>query len=141
MKNIRIGLNDTIKDVAIKMSDGNPGALMAMMDLIKQCPTIDPEFALGGLGLICFLDEWGIYGTDIYVLHSDICERKTNHTIAVIRATQLGLFSHDKLISAAHKQDRSGRKDVPVEDLYNRVCEELPNFDPTRTQVPEGDKT
>lgn len=84
---------------------------------------------MGPFGTIMNLDSYGIYGTDIYVLYSDICNRQVNKTIAVVRATQLGLLLGSTLKDACGRQDYSGRDLIPVEDLYKQVCEKLPNFD------------
>ena len=125
----RIKLTDSTMEVVMKMSEGNPGAMNVIMQLLMEPNTIDPDNVLGGLGVILTLDSIGIYGTDIYVLHSDLCGRSLPKMLAVLRATQLGLFSRDILKDACHRQDYSGRKLVPVDELYLKVKEELPNFD------------
>lgn len=126
--NERIKLTDSTMDVVVKMSDGNPGAMNVLMQML-QPNNIDPDNGLGGLGAILMLDSLGIYGTDIYVLNSDICERNLAKMLATLRAVQLGLFSGDILKDAAHRQDYSGRELVPVDELYEKVKERLPNFD------------
>lgn len=126
--NERIKLTDSTMDVVVKMSNGNPGAMNVLMQLLKP-NNIDPDNIMGGLGVILSLDTLGIYGTDIYVLNSDICGRELSKMIAVIRATQLGLFSGSILKDACNRQDYSGRELVPVEELYLKVKERLPNFD------------
>lgn len=125
----KIQLTDNGMDVMFKMSEGNPGALTALMEIFKDCEAIDPDSALGAMGSVLLLDNWNIYGTDIYVLWSDVCERSTVKMLAVIRACQLGLFSSDILKDAAHRQDYSGKKLIPVDELYNKVKEKLPRFD------------
>ena len=126
--NERIKLTDNTMDVVVKMSDGNPGAINILMQML-QPNNIDPDNGLGGLGAILMLDSLGIYGTDIYVLNNDICERNLAKMLATLRAVQLGLFSGDVLKDAAHRQDYSGRELVPVDELYEKVKEKLPNFD------------
>lgn len=125
----KIKLNDSGQDIVIKMSDGNPGAVTAILELLQCSAKIDPDNALGGLGIILNLDSNNIYGTDIYVLWNDICDRNIIKMIAVIRASQMGLFSNTILKNACSRQDYSGQKMVPVEDLYKQVCERLPDFD------------
>lgn len=115
-------------DVMIKMSDGHPGALNALLEILKS-DSIDPDAALGGLGTILLLDSFGIYGSDIYILHCDICNRDLPKTLAVLRAVQLGFFDRETLRDACHRQDRSGKSLIPVDDLYAKVKERLPNFD------------
>ena len=134
MNKERIQLTDSTLDVITKMSEGNPGALTVIMQLLSS-EKIDPDSALGGLGNILSLDSYGIYGSDIYIFHNDICDRKINKMIAVLRAVQLGFFSSHKLRTACAKQDRSGKNDVPVDILYQMVKEALPNFDKNNNEV------
>ena len=129
MNQQRIKLTDNTMDVVVKMCDGNPGAMDALVSLLKpENVKIDPDNIMGPLGPILSLDSFGIYGTDIYVLFSDICGRNIAKMVAVIRATQMGLFSRDILKDAAHRQDYSGRDMVPVDDLYNKIKEMFPLF-------------
>ena len=130
MEKQRIQLTDTVMDIMLKMSDGNPGAAITLVEMLQTGGIIDPDNAFEGLGPILSLDSYGIYGTDIYVLHNDICGRDMVKTLAVLRAVQLGLFSAITLADACHRQDYSGRDMVPVEDLYQKVKEQLPAFNP-----------
>lgn len=128
METTRIKLSDTTMDVVTKMSERNPGALNVLMQMLMDT-NIDPDNAMGGLGNILMLDTFGIYGPDIYILNNDICDSDLVKTLAVLRATQLGMFSSKILKDACYRQDRSGKELVPVEELYLKVKERLPNFD------------
>jgi len=112
--NERIKMGDNPMDIVIKMSEGNPGAMNALMQLTSTFDT----------ALILTLDTLGIYGTDIYVLYSDICNRDIMKMVTVIRSVQLGLFDGEILKDACNRQDYSGRKMVPVEELYLKLKEE-----------------
>ena len=127
MSTERIKLGDNTMSVVIKMSDGNPGAMDAVMRLLKP-NNIDPDNILGGLGMVLLMDTYGIYGTDIYVLYNDICDRNLPKMVAVLRATQMGMFSSNILKDACSRQDYSGRAMVPVDGLCLKVKERLPNF-------------
>lgn len=127
MRNERIELTDSILDVVTKMSDGNIGAMEAITEIIMN-NSIDPNNQLGGVGVAMLLDTYGIYGCDIYVLHSDLCYKNSSRTLAVLRACQLGIFNPIALKSACSVQDYSGRELVPVEELYLKVKERLPQF-------------
>lgn len=129
MSKERIQLTDNPMQIMFKMSDGKPGALNALMELMKKGESIDPDSAMGGLGLILILDTYGIYGTDIYVLHNDICRREINLMIACLRACQLGLFPSATLKQACARQDRSGTSLVIPDALLLAVKERLPKFD------------
>lgn len=120
----RLNINDSVTDIFVKMGEGNPGAMTAMMQLIGYTKT-----SFGGFGSILHLDSFEIYGTDIYVLWSDICERDIVKMQAVLRACKLGLFPSNTLKDACSRQDYSGRSMVPVAELYDMVKRELPNFD------------
>lgn len=124
----RIQLSDSAMDVIVKMSEGNPGAMTALMEILNKGAEIDPDDFMGGLGAVLSLDSDGIYGTDIYVLWSDICDRNTAKMLSVLRACQLGFFNRQTLIDACNRQDRSGKNMIPVEELYLKVKERLPNF-------------
>jgi hypothetical protein len=124
----RINLQDSITVAVAKMVDGNMGAMTALMDILKYGRTMDAD-DLGGLQSLLFLDTLGIYGTDIYVLWSDICERNTAKMIAVLCAVQYGMFPAGLLKDACHRQDYSGKEIVPVDDLYGKIKERHPLFE------------
>lgn len=128
MSEQRIKLTDSMPEVLMSMSEGNPGALNVLMEIIKKSQIIDPDNKADGIAVILFLDSLGIYGTDIYILHNDICENDIVMTLAVLRATQFGMFSESVLKDACGRQDRSGRDLVPVQELYLKVKERLPKF-------------
>lgn len=70
----RIKLNDTGMSAAIKMNDGNPGALTVIVQFMKMGAEIDPDSALGGITPILDLDTLGIYGPRIWMLYKDVCK-------------------------------------------------------------------
>lgn len=125
----RIILSDSVAIAVGKMSDGNPGAVSAMMDILEKHDAIDPDAAFGGLGAILALDTNEIYGSDIYILYSDKCGRDVRKMLMIMRATQLGFFSHEKLKEMAHDQMRSvNLTDEEWTELDKQVCERLENF-------------
>jgi hypothetical protein len=125
----RINLADSTINVVVKMSDGNPGAMNVIMEMLQpESSKIDPDSVMGGMMKLLSLDTLGIYGTDIYVLHNDICGRDMSKTFAVLRAHQLGFLNGSILKDACSRQDYSGRKMIDVESLCKQVKEHLPNF-------------
>jgi hypothetical protein len=128
MKREPIQLTDTLTDVAVKMSDGNPGAISVIVQMFKS-NNIDPYDILGGLRYALLLEKFGIFGTDIYILNNDICDRNMAKTLAVLKATEIGLFDSAILKNACHRQDRSGKELVPVEELYLKIKKQFPSFD------------
>lgn len=125
----KINFSDSTMNIVVKMSEGNPGAMNAIMQMLSpEAKEIDPDAAMGGLMKILSLDTLGIYGTDIYILHNDICDRSMIKMFAVLRAHQLGYLSSSVLKEACHRQDRTGKTLIDVEELYKKVIEYLPNF-------------
>lgn len=125
----RIKLTDNSMDAIMKMSEGNPGAAILLMQMLSpEGDAIDPDAFGGGMGKILLLDTFGIYGTDIYVLHNDICERNMVYTFAILRACQLGFLRREILKDACGRQDRTGKDLIDVEFYYKKVKKQLPNF-------------
>ena len=127
MNTEKIKLTDSMPEIIYKMSEGNPGAMNALMQILTP-NDIDPDNLMGGLLAVFLLDSYGIYGSDIYILFNDICNRSLVKTLAVLRACQLGLFSSVTLKDACSRQDYSGASMVPVDELYLQVKTRLPNF-------------
>ncbi len=50
--NERITLTDTPIDIMKKLSEGNPGALSVLMQLLKDDGKIDPQDIMGGIGVV-----------------------------------------------------------------------------------------
>ena len=129
MNDVKISLQDDIRTITVKLAGGNPGALEALWSFFPVITDIFKEHQGEALfQIFMFLDTYRIYGTDIYVFWSDICEKDTFKTIAVIEACKIGLFDARILADACHRQDYSGRDMVPVCDLVKQVCERSPFF-------------
>lgn len=125
----RIKLEDTTLSTIAKMSDGNPGAMMAMLEIIKNHDKIDPQAAFGGLGAIMMLDTWEIYGSSIYILYNDKCGKNVRRMLMLMRATQLGIFPHWKLKEMAMDQSRQiNLTEEEFKELDAKVCEQLEEF-------------
>lgn len=125
----RIKLEDTVQDVLVKMSDGNPGAISCMMAILQEHDKIDPQAFMGGLGAILLFDTYEIYGTNIYILFSDKCGRDVRKMLMLMRATQLGYFSHLRLREMASDQMREiNLTDTEWKELDDKVCETLKEF-------------
>jgi len=120
----RVKLEDTIFDVMFKMSGGIPGSLAVMSDMMRETKFIDPENILGGFGPIIFMDELGIYESRIWMLYKDVCKENLSHTIAMLRAVQLGFVDQPTL---NHAIDNYGHG-VDVGDMVWKVQNYLPSF-------------
>ena len=125
----RFKLNDSILDTVIKMSDGNPGAMMALTELVKDNNIIDQDSVLGPLGAVLYLDQNEIYGTDIYILFNDKCNKSTRKLIMLLRVCQLGEFSRNRLKELS--LDQMNEVNISSEEwnsIEKTVKSELPNF-------------
>jgi len=124
----KIGLKDSGKDIVVKMSEGNPGAMTVIMECIKQGAEIDPESAMEGFGPILLLDSYEIYGSNIYIIWNDICNRNLRDFIMLLRCVQMGLLSINEL-----KEQMGNGRGFPFdskrfEELNNALCEKLTKF-------------
>ena len=125
----KINLNDSTIDIVMKMCEGNPGAINVIMEMLNtENNKIDPDSLMGGLIKILSLDDMGIYGSDIYVLYNDLCDKQVVKVFALLRGHQLGFLDTSTLKNACSKQDRSGKKMIDFKYVYNNVLNELPNF-------------
>jgi hypothetical protein len=124
MPNERITGTDTIQDIVVKMSEGNPGAISVMVQLIESSPIVDPQALMGGLGSLLSLDTLNIYGSRIWMLYKDVCGQDIAKTIGLLRAWQLGIVTQSNL---NHAIDNYG-EGIDVDDTLSKVVEQLPEF-------------
>ncbi len=129
MNDVKISLQDDLRTIMVKLARGNPGALEALCSFYQIITNTFKDHQGEALfQIFMFLDTYHIYGTDIYVFWSDICEKDAFKMIVVVEACKVGLFDARILADACHRQDYSGRDMVPVCDLVKLVCERSPFF-------------
>jgi hypothetical protein len=131
---VKIKLNDSFMDVVMKMSEGNPGAISVLMQLMKEVPTIDPANVLGGLGPILEMDTLGIYGSRIWILYKDVCGEDIAKTNWMLRAWQLGLLTETEL---NHRIDNYGRDGV--DEIAAKVVTKLAEYQAERETLKDGE--
>lgn len=119
----KLDLTDTVQTALFKMSEGNPGGLTVMMQMMQHGDAIDPDGFMGGFGAIMWLDTYEIYGSRIWILYKDVCGCNLLNTFAMIRACQLGFISSTKLNNAI-----DGKEQVDVADFLQQVKNRLPAF-------------
>lgn len=107
------------------LSEGNPGALSALMECTKICAAIDPDSALGPFTGVIGFDTYGIYGPRIWMLYKDVCQCDAVATLALLRAVQLSIITDDKLDYAINNRGDG----IDVAEVYGKVKERLPKFD------------
>jgi len=121
----RLKLKDTFISAITKMSDGNPGAITALIDLSLSSPEIDPQSEFGGIGPFFSFDLYEIYGSDIYIIWNDKCGRDSRKTLMLLRAVQLGFLQESKLKEMASDQMRQvDLTEKQWEELDYKVCKE-----------------
>jgi hypothetical protein len=88
------------KEIITKLSDGNIGAAIFLIEMLKDENIIYADI------LFEKLDKCPtIIGTNLYVLWNDLCEQKP-----FLVACLCKLCPDDILIDACSRQDRSGKK-------------------------------
>jgi hypothetical protein len=122
-----LDLKDNGYTACVKLSQGNPGAATAIVLLLKHAGDIDKDSALGGIGSLLQLDQLGIYGSRIWMLYSDVCNRSLPKMVALLRAVQLGILDTATL---QHGIDNYGRG-LDVDGVLEMVKKELRGFDDT----------
>lgn len=80
---------DSTMDLMVKMSEGNPGALMFCTELFK----------MGSKGVVTLinLDDIGLYGDKLYMLWSDCCGRDAEKVVKVVNAVNFGKVSKEEI--------------------------------------------
>lgn len=74
----KIGLTDTIQDMVVKLSEGNPGAITVMASLLKS----DPH----GIGYLLDLDDMNMRGSQIWVGFKDYSGQEMDEFKKAVRA-------------------------------------------------------
>lgn len=131
MGSSRLRLEDDLLTMMTKMSEGNPGGLTVLMQLLKESPRIDPDAAMGPFAHILDLDSYGIYGSHIWILFKDICGQDITNTITVLRSVQMGLLSLSKVKGAIRNVEEhhfDNPIDFDIQELLVKLKEQLPNF-------------
>lgn len=125
----RIKTGDNALDTLIKMSDDNPEAIAALMNIMVKSAKIYSQKEIGMLSVILFLDAHEIYGTDICILYNDKCQRDFKKLMVLLAACDLDIMPKSKLQSLAG--DRTGEielEDIEFSVLDAKVCEQLADF-------------
>lgn len=74
----KLQLTDSGFDILMKMSDGNPGCLTFLMELAHKDSMLLCSVALK-------LDSAELYGSEVYMLWNDCCDRDIDKTVRMIK--------------------------------------------------------
>lgn len=126
----RVKLTDTSHAAIVKMAEGSPGAVAAMVDILTSSSLYDPESAGGGLMSLLALDDLGVYGSKIWVLYSDICGKDVRKVAILMRSHQLGFIDGHVIycLSDDYEVHHRGLSDKEWSDLESRVKKRIPSF-------------
>ena len=124
-QNCRLALEDSVQSGTLKLCDGCPGAIEALVHMMAVVKDLDPDLMMGAFGVLLSLDSSAIYGTDIYLLFSDICGKNEAKACTVLRAMRLGVTSESKVKEAIQK---SRSKILDLDQILDDVCERLPAY-------------
>jgi len=103
----RLTLTDTNIDAVTKMAEGNPGATQALCELLTHKPAATLK--------LLYLDSLGIYGSSIYILWSDQCDRDIDKFVNLLTASQMGTFDSERLKRLA--ADQMGTEKITEEEF------------------------
>lgn len=122
----KLSPSDTLDSAILNMADGVGAAIEILANIVKQGPDIDPELKSSGIGHLFLLDEYGIYGTGIYILYQDKCHGDLRRLLLLLRAAQLGKYPRSKLKELASDQfNQVAISDKVWEELEYVVCGEV----------------
>jgi|SRR5215212_2353687 len=81
-KGNRVGLNDSVQTMVLKMVDGNAGATSVLMQILKKNP-------VDGIFTILYLDDLHVYGSDIWRYYKDVYGQNLDDFIKVVNSRKL----------------------------------------------------
>ena len=123
-ENPRIEMHMTMIDIVTTLSEGNPGAISVLMQILVNNQRIDPDDCFGPLGPLFELDNLDCYGSRIWMLYKDVCDGNLIDMLGVLRAIQLGFINQEKI---QHAIDNYG-EGIDPKNLTKLVKERLPLF-------------
>lgn len=83
-------LTDNFDDIVLKMSEGNPGAMTTIFEIFKA----KNNDVIDAIPLFLTLDMMGLYGSHLYMLWNDSCNRDVEKVIKVIEAYRSGTINN-----------------------------------------------
>lgn len=127
MANERLQLSMNLHQAIYAMTGGNPGAIAASVEIVKNTPVVDPDDGFAEFGPFMSLDTLGIWDSDIYILWDRVCHRDVPKMLAILRAWQLGQLAGctEEAIKAAIRNNCAG---LDLDAIMTAVQERLPLF-------------
>ena len=91
----KIQLTDSTIEILDKMSEGNPGAISILTTLLFKETT--HEMVDSVMHIILPLDTLGIYGSKLYMLWTDACDKNTDKVKKVIELWRIGKLTKEEI--------------------------------------------
>lgn len=113
----------SIVDCIVALAGGNPGAVTAISECMKNESKIDPDSSLAPYGVLFQLDTLDIYGSKIWMLYKDVCKQDVKSMIGVLRANQLGILTANQIKTAI-----DAKPDFDPAEVVKQVQAKLPAF-------------
>lgn len=132
------------KTLIAEMSQGNPGAMTALVELLKDGWMMEPYVRNDAMDKIKLLKEKNILGVDIYLLYNDLCDRNIYKTTGLVKALQLGLLKETELKEDLARVNSGGKSTLDIKQIIRNVKGGVPGFDPVSLCADcyaEGNKT
>jgi hypothetical protein len=99
------------------LADGNPGAVDAIVNMVSITQKAFPNAPGGALCGVLLLDDFGIYGPDIWRLFKDWSDRNPVYMLGILTLAKVGLLKIDL--------DAKGPN---LDNLLEAVREVIPEF-------------
>ncbi len=104
----RISLLDTMEETIFKFSNGNPGAMQALIELLN----LSPEKMFQNL---LTLDRMELYENKLYMLWNDSCDRNVEKMQDIIKAYRSGRIKKSDIDERIKKVGRGKKFDDLLE--------------------------
>ena len=114
----------SVDDMLLKLSRGNPGAVVALLMMMENSTKIDPQAWSKDMHPLLQLFELNIKGSHINVFLRDTCSCDLVTVFAMFRAVQLGFLPLEELKTAIYNA-------TPVPncaELVSKVRASIPQF-------------
>lgn len=89
----KLELKDNLQDIISKLSEGNPGAMTTLFEIMKYKNNDPIEY----FGIFMLIDTMELYGSHLYMLWNDCCNRNIQTTVDVIKAFQCGKITNNDI--------------------------------------------
>lgn len=104
----RLSHLDTNKDIVVKLSEGNPGAMTCICGILKKA-----ENNIDVVKYLLVFDSLEIYGAKLYMLWNDCCDRDFDKLFKIIDFLVEGRYTKEKILEHINYE---GGRGIPFEE-------------------------